>query len=118
MDTEASQLDEIHSAVHRPASALMRLRRVCRAALTCLACFVLNWCPSDLHWNAHLGKGTATGTQSDCGLVSCSEEHIATVVRKALQEASVPSAGLSYEDFDHVLKGSPLHMQVDVPMDA
>lgn len=48
----------------------------------------------------------------------CSEEDIATVVRKALQEASTPAAGLSYEDFDKLLLGSPLMMQVEVPTDV
>ena len=50
--------------------------------------------------------------------VMCSEEHIATVVQQALQEAAAPATGLSFEDFQLVLKGSPLHMQVDVPSDA
>lgn len=52
------------------------------------------------------------------GVLVHSEEQISTVVHKALQEATSPSAGLSFEDFKHVLKGSPLAMQVDVPSDG
>lgn len=49
---------------------------------------------------------------------ACSDEDIAAVVRQALQEASMPATGLTYEDFDSVLHNSSLTMQVEVPNDA
>lgn len=49
---------------------------------------------------------------------SLSDEDIAAVVRQALQEASMPATGLTYEDFDSVLHNSSLTMQVEVPNDA
>lgn len=71
--------------------------------------------PSALHTVLHVRVPLICSLPS---LMCCSEEHIAKVVQKALQEASVPSSGLSYDDFKHVLADSPLQMHVDVPSDV
>ncbi|KAK9812249.1 hypothetical protein WJX73_007233 [Symbiochloris irregularis] len=72
----------------------------------------------DMDGDGHVGAEDLDLMLRQLAGQSLSEEDISTVVKKALQEASTPAAGLSYDDFKKLLQGSQLLMQVEVPSDT
>ena len=47
----------------------------------------------------------------------CRLDYIQMVVEKAFEEAGAPASGLSFAAFKDAMKGSKIHMQIDVPTD-